>query len=133
MSYSTVTADCVALLHAGVSVFLLAGFIWIGFSTLTGWKRPGLRFHGAHLAVMLVILGRLLLGLECPLSALEDSLLSRGEPHHFGPAEIIFHKLAFRGMSRNEFELGFLLMFALNLFLYGVLLAVRFLNLNSPR
>src|SRR4051812_31885798 len=99
-------ADSLMLAHAGFSVFVLYGLVFILAGTIVDWPWARNRwFRGLHLAGTLFLLSRILLGLPCPFTVAEDSLRSRiTGPCPLGDlTHAIFHQFAFRGNDPHGF------------------------------
>jgi hypothetical protein len=81
-----VLADVVSLVHAVYVGFVLFGLLAILVGYLRGWRwvrRP--LFRIAHLAAILFVLAETLIGIDCPLTTLENALRVRaGEAAYSG-------------------------------------------------
>jgi hypothetical protein len=76
---SLVTADLLAVIHAGYVAFVVVGFVAI----LVGWAARwhsvrNLYFRAVHLAMILFVCCEALTGATCPLTAWENTLRVRG-------------------------------------------------------
>ena len=68
-------ADLVVLLHAGVALFNAGGLLMIVIGGPSGWTWVRHRgFRIAHVALMAFVTVETLLGVTCPLTALENWL-----------------------------------------------------------
>jgi len=74
-----VTADLVAVIHAGYVAFVVIGFvaILVGWAVHWHWVR-NLYFRVAHLAMILFVCYEALTGATCPLTVWENALRVRG-------------------------------------------------------
>ena len=81
-----VLADVILVLHACVVVFAGGGFVLIWVGGLLGWRWVRRRrFRIAHLALVGFVALQALLGVLCPLTALEGVLRQRaGESGYSG-------------------------------------------------
>src|SRR5436190_22511604 len=99
-------ADSLMLAHAGFSVFVLYGLVFILAGTVVDWPWTRNRwFRGLNLAGILFLVMRVWLGFQCPFSVAEDHLRSQisaacplGDLTH-----AVFHQLAFRGNDPHGF------------------------------
>lgn len=99
-------ADCLMLVHACFSVFVLYGLVFVLAGMVVPWRWTRNRwFLDLHLAATLFLLARVWLGLPCPLSAAEDNLRSAvSTPCPLGiMTHAILHQLAFRGNDPHGF------------------------------
>lgn len=108
MSAREILADLLMVAHAGFSVFVLYGLVFILAGLVVDWPWTRNRwFLDLHLAATLFLLARVWLGLPCPLSAAEDSL--RSVVSTSCPLGImthaVLHQLAFRGNDPHGFAL----------------------------
>lgn len=68
-------ADAVLLLHLGVAAFVVGGLPAIVVGNLRGWRGVNAPwFRWTHLALIGVVVLQSWLGLECPLTTLENAL-----------------------------------------------------------
>lgn len=106
MSAREFLADLLMVAHAGFSVFILYGLVFILAGLVVDW--PWIRnrwFRRLNLAGILFLLGRVWLGWPCPFSIMEDSLRSGiTAPCPLGIlTHAVFHQLAFRGNDPHRF------------------------------
>jgi hypothetical protein len=93
----TFYADLIALLHAGIALFVLGGVAAISLGALYKWSWTENRaFRITHLTILLFITTRALLNIPCPLSVWEDSFAAH-------PHLTALHWLAFRGVDPTLF------------------------------
>src|SRR5690348_3230014 len=96
-----ILADTLALLHAAFSLFVLFGLGWLIVSIVLSEKyQPVKIFRMLHALAVLALLLRLLFGLPCPFSALENHL--RAETKTDSKVIFILHKLAFRNAQPSR-------------------------------
>ncbi len=108
MSGREILADLLMVAHAGFSVFVLYGLVFILAGIFVDWRWTRNRwFLNIHLGATLFLLGRVWFGLPCPFSAAEDGLRSRiSAPCPLGiKTHAIFHQFAFRGNDPHGFAL----------------------------
>ena len=68
-------ADVVLLLHFGVVLFVVGGFVLIVAGNLRGWRWVNSRrFRLVHVAAIAVVVAQSWLGQDCPLTTLESWL-----------------------------------------------------------
>jgi hypothetical protein len=99
-------ADSLMLAHAGFSVFVLYGLVFILAGVFVDWPWTRNRwFRGLNLGATLFLVTRVWLGLPCPFSVAEDSLRATiTAPCPLGEfTHAIFHQLAYRGNDPHGF------------------------------
>lgn len=111
-------ADAILMLHLGVVLFVVAGFVWIVVGNLRRW--PGVNgwwFRSAHLAAIAIVVLEAWLGATCPLTTLEDWLRAQaGEAgYSHGFVEYWVRRVLFYDAPPWVFTLGYTL--------FGVLVA----------
>lgn len=68
-------ADAVLLIHFAFAVFVIAGLAAVWLGALSGWRWVRNRaFRLTHLGAIGVVSTEAILGITCPLTALEDAL-----------------------------------------------------------
>ena len=81
-----ILADLVLIVHTGYVAFVVFGLILIWCGRFRGWRwvcNPW--FRAAHLLAIGVVVAQAWLGVDCPLTTLEDSLRHRaGDPTYEG-------------------------------------------------
>jgi len=74
-----VTADLVAVIHAGYVAFVVIGFLAILVGWAANWHSVrNLYFRLVHLAMILFVCCEALTGASCPLTVWENTLRARG-------------------------------------------------------
>jgi len=84
-------ADLVVILHAAYVGFVVCGFVLILIGAVRRWRWVrDFAFRIAHLGAIAVVCGEAILGIECPLTTLENHL--RGKSGQSGyAADFIGH------------------------------------------
>ena len=79
MNFYTALSDLILVVHFAFVTFIVGGLVltWIGSARHWGWVRA-LRFRVAHILAMGFVLLESLVGMVCPLTALENELRARG-------------------------------------------------------
>ncbi len=68
-------ADAILLLHLGVVIFIVGGLLLIWWGHVRGWDwTKTWRFRLLHLAAILLVVAEAWLGIDCPLTVLENWL-----------------------------------------------------------
>ena len=68
-------ADLILIAHCGFVLFISGGLLLTWTGALAGWRWVrNFRFRIAHLAAIVFVAAEALLGVVCPLTALEDAL-----------------------------------------------------------
>jgi len=79
MNLYMVMADAVALVHAAYAAFVVAGFVLIVTGIIVGWRWVrDFCFRMAHLAAIVLVCAESLIGVECPLTVIENRLRTIG-------------------------------------------------------
>ncbi len=85
MNLWLILADCVALLHAGYVVFVVAGVFFIVAGGAAGWRFvTNLWFRLIHLAAIGIVGLEAVMGWTCPLTGLENVLRIQGGQIGYG-------------------------------------------------
>jgi len=81
---SAALADAVLVVHFAFVLFVVGGFVLILAGAAAGWRWVRNRmFRRLHLAAILFVAAESLVGVVCPLTALEDTLRATGEERSF--------------------------------------------------
>jgi uncharacterized protein DUF2784 len=111
MNLYVVMADAVALAHAAYAVFVVAGFVLIVAGIIMRWRWVrDFRFRLVHLAAIVLVCAESLIGVECPLTSLENRLRTVGGATGY-PRDFIGYwidRLVFYDFPPSYFALAYL-------------------------
>jgi len=122
-------ADLMMLAHACFSLFLVLGLLMIMAGMVLDWRWTRSRtFRFLHLTATMLVVVRVLIGIPCPLSTIENNFRDRtiarcpfGQPIHEA-----LHRISFRGTDTHQF--------ARSSTLFGLVVVVAFaLNRDGVR
>lgn len=78
-------ADAVLVLHLAVVVFIVGGLLFIVLGNLRSWQGANSpAFRWAHVAAICAVVAQSWLGLECPLTTLENFLRAQAGGSGYG-------------------------------------------------
>lgn len=94
MNAYRLAADLTLVLHAGFIAFVVLGLllIWVGIAARWAWVR-NFCFRAAHLGAIAIVVVQAYMGVECPLTTLENHLRVRGGQDAYSQAGFIEHWL----------------------------------------
>ena len=123
-------ADLVLIVHVLYVAFVVFGLVFIWCGGFRGWswvRNPW--FRAAHLAAIGVVMAQSWLGMECPLTTLENSLRDRaGDPAYAGAFIAHWlHALLYYNAPPWVFTLGY------SLFGLAVVMSLIFVRPRSFR
>ncbi len=110
MSFFSLLADCIVVLHVGYVLFVILGLLLILVGWLREWNWVRRRsFRYLHLTAIFIVVGEALAGVTCPLTTWEDNLRKHAGQHVVDGSFVgrCFHELLFWDAPQWVFTIAY--------------------------